>query len=200
MNRARLAVFISGSGSNLQAIIDAAASGTLSAEVAFVVASNHTAYGMERARMAGIETMCLFPTTGEANEAYGTRVLNELTTRAIDFIALAGYLKLLPGAVVRAFENKIVNIHPALLPKYGGKGMYGHHVHEAVLASGDKESGLTIHLVNEKYDEGHILEQIRVPVMPDDTPDTLAARILIQEHMNYPRVIENLIRGAYDIR
>ena len=111
---------------------------------------------------------------------------------------MAGYLKLLPAEVVRAYRGRITNIHPALLPRYGGKGMYGHHVHEAVLAAGETETGPTVHLVDEVYDNGRILEQAKVPVRPDDTPDSLAARVLEQEHRLYPRVLSKLIRGEYE--
>jgi len=195
--KARLAVFISGGGSNLQAIIDASLQGKLSAEVAWVVSSTANAYGLTRARNAGIEATVVARNPDETIDNYGERLLRDLQARHIDYIALAGYLKLLPSAVVRAYRDRIVNIHPALLPKFGGKGMFGHHVHSAVIAAGEKESGMTIHLVNEVYDEGRILFQMRVPVLSDDTPDTLAARILVHEHEQYPKVIDKLIRGEY---
>jgi phosphoribosylglycinamide formyltransferase 1 len=194
-----VAVFISGSGTGLQAFIDAGKSGILKAKIALVVSSRSDAFGLERARMAGIDTFVFkikkYPTPEEAADDLRQR----LRAREIDYIALAGYLKLLPGEVVRAYHNRIVNIHPALLPQYGGKGMYGHHVHEAVLANEDTETGCTVHLVNEKYDEGRILEQIRVPVIPGDTPDTLAHRVQEQEHKLYPRVLEKLIQGEYKL-
>ena len=197
-SQARLAVFISGGGSNLQAILDASSRGELSAELAWVMSSTSSAYGLTRAQNARIEATAVARNADESIENYGERLLRELQIRHIDYIALAGYLKLLPSVVVRAYKDKIVNIHPALLPKYGGKGMFGHHVHEAVIAAGDKESGMTIHLVNEAYDEGRILLQVRVPILSSDTPDTLAARILVQEHIHYPKVINKLIRGEYD--
>jgi phosphoribosylglycinamide formyltransferase-1 len=108
-------------------------------------------------------------------------------------------MSLLPNKVVQTYRNRIVNIHNALLPKHGGKGMFGHHVHEAVLAAGDAESGPTVHLVDEIYDNGRILEQIKVSVQPDDTPDTLAARVLKEEHRLYPRVLQKLIKGEYNL-
>jgi phosphoribosylglycinamide formyltransferase-1 len=111
----------------------------------------------------------------------------------IDFIVLAGYMKLIPEWIVFRYKDKIVNIHPALLPKYGGKGMYGNHVHEAVIAAGETESGITIHLVNSKYDEGKILFQTTCPVSPDETPETLATKIHRLEHRHYPIVIEQYI-------
>ncbi|MEW5795505.1 MAG: phosphoribosylglycinamide formyltransferase [Candidatus Zixiibacteriota bacterium] len=195
--RARLAVFISGGGTGLQAIIDAAARGELCADVVWVVSSTNKAFGLERAKKAGIETFVFrLQKYGSPDEA-AADLLAKLKERSIEYIALAGYLKLLPVEIVRAYPGRIVNIHPGLLPRYGGPGMYGHYVHEAVLASGDKESGPTVHLVDEVYDHGRILEQVRVPVLPDDTPETLAARVLIEEHKLYPKVIDNLIKGKY---
>ena len=196
---AKVAVFVSGGGSNLQALIDATKAGILSARIVLVVSNRRDAYGLERAAKENIDTFVFkskkYPTPEEAGQA----LLSELTGHEVDYIATAGYLRLLPAEVVRAYRNRIVNIHPALLPKYGGKGMYGHHVHEAVLASGDKESGVTVHLVNEIYDDGQILEQARVPVLPDDSPDDLAARVLKQEHKFYARVLEKLIKGKYEL-
>jgi phosphoribosylglycinamide formyltransferase-1 len=121
-------------------------------------------------------------------------LLNLLSDKQIDFIVLAGYLLKIPAEVVKAYPGRIVNIHPALLPSYGGKGMYGHHVHEAVLAAGDKESGITIHLVDELYDNGSILFQARCPVYPTDTPETLAERVHALEYAHYPRVIDEQLQ------
>jgi phosphoribosylglycinamide formyltransferase-1 len=196
---ARIAVFLSGGGSNLQALIDGSKAGILSAKIAWVVSNSIKAYGLTRAENEGIEAFIFKQKKYPSPEAAAEDLLNKLQERKIDYIALAGYLKLLPSNVVAAYSKRIVNIHPALLPKYGGKGMYGHHVHEAVLASGDKESGVTIHLVDEIYDHGKILDQVRVPVLPDDTPDTLAARVLEQEHKLYPRVLNKLICGEYEV-
>jgi phosphoribosylglycinamide formyltransferase-1 len=197
--RARLAVFISGGGTTLQAFIDAVKSGILSADIVYVVSSRRDAYGLERAAKEGIETFVFktkkYPSPQEADRD----LLARLQEREIDFLALAGYLKLLPRNVVKAFRNRIVNIHPARLPEYGGKGMYGHHVHEAVIAAGDTESGPTVHLVDEIYDHGKILEHASVPVLPDDTPETLAARVLRKEHRLYPRVLQKLIKGEYSL-
>jgi len=196
---ARIAVFISGGGTNLQALIDGYKAGILSGKVVWVVSSSAKAYGLTRAENESIETFVFKPKKYPTPEAAAADLLSRLQERRIDYIALAGYLKLLPDNVVGAYHSRIVNIHPALLPKYGGKGMYGHHVHEAVLASGDKESGATVHLVDEIYDQGRILSQVRVPVLPDDTPDSLAERVLEQEHKLYPRVLNKLIRGEYEV-
>ncbi len=193
----RIAVFISGSGTGLQAFIDAAKAGILSGQIVWVVSSTEKAYGLKRAEKENIETFVFNKKNYPSYEVADRDLLDKLKERRIDYIALAGYLKLLPASVVKAYNRRIVNIHPALLPKYGGKGMYGYHVHEAVLAAGDKESGATVHLVDEIYDNGLILEQVKVPVFDTDTPETLAARVLEQEHKLYPRVLEKLIKGKY---
>lgn len=197
-SKARLAVFISGGGTGLQSIIDASGRGDLAAEVVWVVSSTKKAYGLERAARAGIETFVFRPKKYPTPEAAAEDLLVRLQERKVEYIALAGFLKLVPAIIIRAFPRRILNIHPGLLPKYGGKGMYGHHVHEAVLAAGDKESGPTVHLVDEIYDNGRILEQVRIPVLADDTPEKLAARVLVEEHKLYPRVIDNLIKGKYE--
>jgi phosphoribosylglycinamide formyltransferase-1 len=192
---ANLAVFISGGGTNLQSLIDAAKSGKLSARIKLVVSSRPDAYGLERARGEKIDTFIYrvkdFPFPQDAESA----LIAELEKRQIEYIALAGFLKLAPASLIKKFRNRITNIHPALLPKFGGKGMYGHYVHEAVIAAGEKESGATVHLVDEIYDHGKILMQEKVPVYPDDTPESLAERILRVEHRIYPIALENLIRG-----
>lgn len=177
----RLAVAISGRGSNLAALLAALPAGA-PAEVALVL-SNRAAAGLDLARRHGIPTLTL------ADPADGHEWLDALAAHRIDLIVLAGYLKLVPPAVVERFRERIVNIHPALLPAFGGPGMYGHRVHEAVIASGQRTSGATVHLVDEAYDRGAILAQERVPVLPDDTADTLAARVLEVEHRLLPAVV-----------
>ncbi len=197
INRPKIAVFISGGGSNMQSLINASKSGDLSGEVVLAISNRSKAYGLERARSAGVDTFVYLPKRYESKEAAARDLYEMLASYKIDYIALAGYLKLLPESVVKNYKGRITNIHPALLPKHGGKGMYGHHVHEAVLASGDTESGATIHLVDEIYDNGKIILQEKVPVLKGDTPDTLAARVLQIEHKIYPIALENLIQGKY---
>jgi len=197
-SRAKIAVFISGGGSNLQSLIDASETGKLSGKIKVVVSSKKKAYGLERAINAGIDTFVFKPKNYPSPDEATEDLLAMLDEYQIEYIALAGYLKLLPEPVVKKFKGKITNIHPALLPKYGGKGMYGHFVHEAVIAAGEKESGVTIHIVDEIYDNGKILLQSKVPVLPDDTPDTLAVRVLKVEHKVYPEVLDNLIKGKYN--
>jgi phosphoribosylglycinamide formyltransferase-1 len=199
VNKARLAVFISGGGTGLQAIIDASNRGRLAAEVVWVVSSTGKAFGLERAKKAGIETFVFLSKKYATPEEATADLLAKLRERGIEYIALAGYLKLLAPEIIRVYPKRIVNIHPGPLPKYGGPGMYGHFVHEAVIAAGERESGPTVHIVDEIYDHGCILEQVRVPVLPGDTPEALAARVLVEEHKLYPRVIDNLIKGKYDL-
>lgn len=147
------------------------------------------AYVLERAKKLNIPSICF-----SRAELYETDlVLNLLKAENPALIVLAGFLWLLPDIIIRNFPGRIINIHPALLPKYGGRGMYGSKVHEAVVAAGEKESGITIHYVNEKYDEGDIIFQARSPVLPDDTPETLAQRIHELEYRYYPEVIEKLL-------
>lgn len=196
-SKARIAVFVSGGGSNLQALIDASKAGLLRGEIVLVISNMRKAFGLERAKKEGIDTFVYKVKNYGTPDLASDDLFSQLRKHDVEYIALAGYLKLLPEMVVKAFKGKIVNIHPALLPKYGGKGMYGHFVHEAVLESGDSESGITIHLADEIYDNGKILHQVKVPVKKGDTPDMLAARVLKQEHLWYPRILNKLIKGEY---
>jgi len=129
----------------------------------------------------------------------GDAYVSELQRKKIDFLVLAGFLWKIPSALVQAYRGRIINIHPGLLPKYGGKGMYGHHVHEAVIGAGEKESGITIHYVDELYDHGQAIFQARVVVEPGDTPGTLAAKIRGLEHEHFPRVIEEVVKEMADL-
>jgi formyltetrahydrofolate-dependent phosphoribosylglycinamide formyltransferase len=175
-----------GRGSNMAAIIEACQSGRLPAEVAVVIGSRAGSGALERAASMGVRTAVIEP-----GDDYGTLLLSELGS--CDWICLAGYLRLLPSEVLTRFPNRVLNIHPALLPKFGGKGMYGQRVHEAVIAAGESESGCTVHYVNEQYDEGAIILQRRCPVEPGDTPETLAARVLEQEHLAYVEALAGLL-------
>ena len=188
----RLAVLVSGGGSNLQAILDhlAAQGREAPAAVSVVISDRADAYALERARARGIAAVHV-PRT--APEDALERTLDE---HRVDLVALAGYLRLIPAAVVRRWRGRMLNVHPALLPAFGGHGMYGHRVHEAVLASGARLSGATVHFVDEQFDRGAILAQWPVPVRANDTPDTLAARVLQVEHKIYPWCVEALARGA----
>lgn len=187
--RMNIAVFASGRGSNFQAILDAIRNGTLPARVCLLLSNSAEAGALERARSLNIATAHVTRKHYDSDEAFADAMVRTLTEHDTTFIALAGYLKLVPPSVVHRFRNRIANIHPALLPAFGGKGMYGHHVHQAVLASGAKLSGATVHLVDAAYDRGPIVAQQAVLVHPDDTADTLAARVLRIEHTLYPSTL-----------
>ena len=187
----RIAIFASGSGTNAQKIIE-----YFSTSKEIVVDSlwsnNENAYALIRAEKLGIETF-----TFESDEFYrSNEILDRLYDHRIDMIVLAGFLWLVPRNLTELFT--VINIHPALLPKYGGKGMFGVNVHKAVLASKDKESGITIHQVNQDYDKGKIIFQATCPILPKDTPETLAARIHDLEYQHYPRVIEEVLLSEED--
>lgn len=184
-----IAVFASGRGSNFQAILDAIRNGTLPARACLLLSNSAQAGALDLARSQNIATAHIPRTHYESDEAYAEAMVRTLEEHDAEFIALAGYLKLVPPSVVHTFRNRIANIHPALLPSFGGKGMYGHHVHASVLASGAKVSGATVHLVDAEYDRGPIVAQQSVPVHPDDTADSLAARVLKIEHTLYPRTL-----------
>lgn len=185
----RIAVLASGSGTNAERLIEHFAE-HLIARVVLVGCDQPDAGILERAWRLQVPSY-LF----EGRQLVQGDVLDELRGQRIDLVVLAGFMRLVPADMVRAFPDRIVNIHPALLPKYGGKGMYGRHVHEAVIAAGERESGITIHLVNERYDEGRILHQASCPVLPEDTPVTLAERVHQLEHEHYPRIVESLVTG-----
>jgi phosphoribosylglycinamide formyltransferase 1 len=178
----RIAVAISGRGSNLEALLSALGPGAR-AQVALVMSDRAEAAGLDRARGRGI------PAEALSHPDDGDEWLRLLWRFQIDLVVLAGYVKLVPASVIASYRGRIINIHPALLPAFGGKGMYGHRVHEAVLASGARESGATVHLVDEVYDRGRVLAQVRVPVLPDDTPQRLAARVLEVEHRLLPAAV-----------
>ncbi len=187
----RIAIFASGSGSNAQKIIEYFST-SKEVVVDSLWSNNENAYALIRAEKLGVETF-----TFESDEFYrSNEILDRLYDHRIDMIVLAGFLWLVPRNLTELFT--VVNIHPALLPKYGGKGMYGINVHKAVLASKDKESGITIHRVNQNYDEGDIIFQATCPIVSGDTPESLAARIHELEHQHYPRVIEEILLNEED--
>jgi phosphoribosylglycinamide formyltransferase 1 len=185
----QLGVFASGKGSNFSAILRAIDDGFLHADVRIVVSNNPGAGALDTARTRGIPAEAMSSREYDSRSLFVERLTGLLNGHGVDFIALAGYMKKMPAEVVSAYPGRILNIHPALLPSFGGKGMYGHHVHEAVLAHGCKVTGATVHLVDEKYDCGPIVLQQCAPVLDDDTPDTLAARVLEIEHSLYPRAL-----------
>lgn len=189
----RIAVFASGGGTNLQALLDDL-SGSGPAGVALVASNRPDAGALARARAAGVAAHVL------RDPHDGPAILQLLGEHQIDLVILAGYLKLVPEAVVEAYVGRMVNIHPALLPAFGGSGMYGHRVHEAVLASGATITGATVHLASAEYDRGPIVAQWPVPVAPADTADTLAARVLAVEHQLLPAVVRAAAQAGRVVR
>lgn len=190
----RAAVLVSGGGTNLQAIIDAKRAGKIpSAELALVVASNASAYALTRAENAGIAHAVLRKEKGEATADYGERLLTLLRENAIDVVVLAGFLTILPENVIHAYDHRILNIHPSLIPSFCGDGFYGLHVHEAALKRGVKVTGATVHFVNEITDGGDIIAQKAVEVLPGDTPETLQRRVMEQaEWILLPQALEQV--------
>lgn len=183
-----IAIFASGNGTNAENIIKYF-SGNKDIKVKIVMANKTDAFVLERAHRLGIPTLYI----NREQWADATHILTLLHEQQIDFIVLAGFLARIPDALLHAYPNRIVNIHPSLLPKFGGKGMYGNKVHEAVVTAGETESGITIHYLNEHYDEGQIIVQYRCPVMPNDTPQDVATRVHALEYEYYPKVIEQLL-------
>lgn len=183
----RLAIFASGSGTNAQRFFEYFKDHD-QIEVSLLLSNNPKAYVLARAEKAGVESKVF-----TKDEIKGGEVLKWLKSNKITHVVLAGFLWLIPDNLLKAFPNKIINIHPALLPKYGGKGMYGSKVHEAVKAANEKETGITIHLVNEQYDEGAIVFQTKTPLMRADTPDQIAEKVHKLEYEYYPKVVESWI-------
>ncbi|MFH1282116.1 MAG: phosphoribosylglycinamide formyltransferase [bacterium] len=186
-----IGVLVSGSGSNLQAILDSIEDGFIpNAVVGVVISNKKEAYAIERAKKHGVEALFIDPKSFQSPEEFNGAVADELIKRNINLVCLAGYLLLIKGKLLKEFKGRILNIHPALLPKFGGKGMYGHHVHESVIKSGEKKSGATIHIVDEKYDHGSTILQREIDVFPGETPENLAKRILEIEHIIYPEALK----------
>ncbi len=184
----KIAIFASGSGTNAERLALYFKTSAL-ARVVLILSNRRDAFVLQRAAQLGIQSYVF--TREELHHEDG--VLQLLLSQKIDFIVLAGFLWLVPLPIITTFKGKIVNIHPALLPKYGGKNMYGHKVHEAVIAAGEKESGITIHRVDEVYDNGAILFQAKCTINTDDTPQTLASKIHQLEYAHFPKIIESLL-------
>ena len=191
----RIGVLASGEGTNSQAILDACARGEVPGQVVVVVSNKPGARALERARAAGVPAVLLDHRAYADRQAFEQHLAEVLKTHAVDLVCLAGFLRILSPWFVAQFPGRIMNIHPALLPSFGGRGMYGAHVHETVLAYGVKVSGCTIHFVDDTPDGGPIILQAAVPVRDDDTPSTLAARIAAQEHHLYPEAVTLFAAG-----
>jgi phosphoribosylglycinamide formyltransferase-1 len=184
-----IAVLVSGSGSNLQALIDSCKTGYIPGKIVLVVSSSPSAYALKRAEKENIKTCVIERGAYENDDRFTADILTQIKALDTDLICLAGFLKKLGPEIIREYGKRIMNIHPALLPAFGGEGMYGIRVHEAVLKSGEEYSGCSVHWVDEKYDHGPVIMQKKVSIGRDDTPETLAARILEEEHKLYPEAV-----------
>ena len=190
-----LGFLASHNGSNMQAIVDACKRGELRARPAVVISNNSGSGALERARQEGIAALHLSGATHPGASALDGAIVNALQAHDVDVVILAGYMKKLGPQTLARFAGRILNIHPSLLPKFGGQGMYGRRVHEAVIAAGDSVTGVTVHLVDEEYDTGLILAQAQVPIEPDDSADTLAARVLRTEPRLFSATLQRVVEG-----
>jgi phosphoribosylglycinamide formyltransferase-1 len=195
----RLAVFASGGGTNFQALLDATEQGDLPATVACCVSNTPEAGALDRAADHDVPTAVVEPHRYDAASAFGDALLDVLEGHDVTFVALAGYMIKVPANVVDAYRGRMTNVHPALLPAFGGKGMYGMHVHEAVIEYGVHWSGVTVHLVDEEYDHGPVVLQEPVPVYADDTPEALADRVKDVEHRLYPTALRLFAEGRVTV-
>lgn len=186
-------------GSNMQAIFDAVHEGQLGAQLGVVISNNSNSGAIEKAKAAGVAWRHLSSKTHPAPEALDEAILEALREHGVNLIVMAGYMKKLGPKTLEAYRGRVLNIHPALLPKFGGQGMYGMHVHEAVLAAGEKVTGVTVHIADDIYDNGRILAQKEVPVLAGDTPEALQARVLETEHRLYAETIQRIAQGEIGI-
>lgn len=192
---AHLGFLVSHRGSNMQSIIDACKDGRLNAEAVAVISNNGDAAALERAENAGIPAYHIGGTNFPDEQERDRVIRDTLLRHKVDLVILAGYLKKIGPGTLRAFKGRMINIHPSLLPRYGGRGMYGMKIHQAVIAAGETETGVTIHLVDDAYDSGRVLAQRRVPVKSDDTAERLAERVLKVEHVFYVETLEKILSG-----
>lgn len=186
----RIAIFASHKGTNMQEIIDACKRGELNGEVCAVISNNSNSQALEKARISGVRAYHLSNKTHPEEDELDEAIYKVLTESGADIVALAGYMKKIGPKVLKQYKGRILNIHPSLLPKYGGKGMYGIHVHRAVIDAGEKTTGVTIHLVEEEYDTGKIIRQCEIEVLEGDTVDTLSNRVLEKENSFYVETLK----------
>lgn len=196
----KIAVFASGRGSNFRAIYQRIQEGFLNCQIAVVISDNSKAGALEFARQNHIQTFTVAPGEFPTSVAFGKRLIAILTDRQVDYILLAGYLKMIPENVVDHYENRMLNIHPALLPAFGGKGMYGMHVHQAVFDSGAQFSGVTVHFVNKEYDAGPILLQKTVDIRRCQSPEEIAEKVLAIEHRTYSEAVKILLEKNIQLK
>lgn len=194
-----VAVFASHGGSDLQAIIDGCKNNKMNAQVVAVISNNSDSMALQRARNEKIPAYHLSAKKSGSEDSLAKEILDVLSKHGVDMIFLAGYMRMLHISVLEKYDHRIFYIHPALLPKFGGKGMYGMNVHKAVIEAGETETGVTIHRVNAEYDSGEIVAQTKVPVMEGDTPETLAARVLAREHEFLVEVLSDISEGKIAI-
>lgn len=199
MGMLHLGLLASHGGTNMQAIIDACQAGRLQAVPRVVISNNAGSGALERARQAGIPAVHLSSRTHADPAALDSAILATLQSHGVTLVCLAGYMRRLGPRTLAAYHHRVLNIHPALLPRFGGRGFYGERVHQAVLAAGEVESGPTVHLVDGEYDHGRVLAQRRVPVLPGDDAASLAARVLVQEHLIYPETLQRIATGELDL-
>ncbi|MBC8213939.1 MAG: phosphoribosylglycinamide formyltransferase [Candidatus Marinimicrobia bacterium] len=195
----RIVIFASGGGSNFRAIHSKIEDSIISAEIVLVVSNNPTCGAIEYAKNNGISTIIINSKGYPDKFGYLDAMRSSIRASTADLVVLAGFMKLIPKEIVKEYTNKIINIHPALLPAFGGKGLFGMNVHKAVIESGAKYSGPTVHFVNEEYDKGSIIAQRIVSVFPDDSPEDLAKRVLIEEHKIYPEVVKAICENRIKI-
>ena len=200
MKHLNLGVLASGGGTNLQAIIDNCQKGAIDADVGVVISNSSSSGALERSRKHGIPALHISGTKLDSDDVADETILHALADHNVDLVVLAGYMKLIGTKVLGAYRNRILNIHPALLPSFGGKGLYGRRVHEEVIESGVKVSGVTVHIVDEEYDHGPIVAQRPVPVLDEDSPDDLGERVLNEEHKLYSKVIQLFAEGRIRVQ
>jgi phosphoribosylglycinamide formyltransferase-1 len=200
LKKLQLGVFASGRGSNFEAILEAIREGNLNANPKLLLTNNPEAGALSIAQKFKVSTAVISKSEFESRDEFIRTMISTLEEHGVEFIVLAGYMKKIPPEVINAYRNHIVNIHPALLPSFGGKGMYGHHVHEAVIARGCKVTGVTVHIVDEVYDRGPIVMQRCVPVEDGDTPESLAARVLKVEHILYAEALQLFAEGRVEVK
>ncbi|HSA07219.1 MAG TPA: phosphoribosylglycinamide formyltransferase [Candidatus Gastranaerophilales bacterium] len=194
MKKVKLAVLVSGSGTNLESLINAVNSGIIKdGQISLVISNKETAYALKRAENAGIPSFIIKRSSFDSNEDFDKYLLEKLIENKIEIVLLAGYMRILTKPLLDAYKDKILNIHPSLLPDFGGAGMYGIKAHEAVIKAGVTISGCSVHVVNEHIDGGPVIAQSRIKVMPEDTPQSLAKKVLIEEHKLYPATVQNFI-------
>jgi len=196
----RLTILVSGFGSNMQSIVDSVNGGILKglAEIVLIISNNPNAYTLKRAENENIKVVCIERKSFEDEKSFNGTILEELQNVETDIVCLAGYIRMIGQEIIDVYRGRMLNIHPALLPKFGGKGMYGHHVHEAVVKSGEKKSGATVHFVEGEYDTGKIIMQREVEVFKFDTPQDVAKKVLAVEHHIYPEAIKKLLKTDYE--